>query len=131
MIQEIPLDSETISEPILNSEEILPEILPEIAEIIPEIQDIMKESAVIVEIPKKAKAKGRPKGATNKPKPKKVTISEVETEPVPQEADIGVYQKKYEAYEVNDVAVEMLRMLSNQTQAKKQRKTELYKSWFN
>jgi len=38
---------------------------------------------------------------------------------------------KIPEFGVNDVAVEMLRLLSNQQQARQQRKRELYQSWFN
>ncbi len=93
-------------------------------------------------VPKKAKAKGRPAGAKNKgpskPRAKRVVFQE----PVASEADDVAAYQGYEpssprrnlpipAYGVNDVAVEMLRLLSDQQQAKAERKRRLYQSWFN
>ncbi len=124
VIQEIPLD--------------IPESQPDIQESQSEIE---VESVLPTEIEQEtpvtkpqAKAKGRPKGAANngpsKPRAKKVKIQE---EPI----DIPAYEPSsprrnlpIPEFAVNDVAVEMLRLLSNQTQARQQRKRDLYKSWF-
>ena len=124
-IREVPLDN---SESPVDIEEIQ-------AEITQPVVDIEKT-------PKKAKAKGRPAGAKNKgpskPRAKRVVFQE----PVASEADDVAAYQGYEpssprrnlpipAYGVNDVAVEMLRLLSDQQQAKAERKRRLYQSWFN
>ena len=105
---------------------------PEIEESLP---DIPVESVPAEEIPapKKAKAKGRPAGAKNKePKPraKKVVFQEPvdppQYEPSSPRRNLPIPQ-----YGVNDVAVEMLRLLSDQQNAKQERKRQLYASWFN
>ena len=125
-IREVPLDN---SESPVDIEEIQ-------AEITQPVVDIEEEK------PKKAKAKGRPAGAKNKgpskPRAKRVVCQK----PVASEADDVAAYQGYEpssprrnlpipAYGVNDVAVEMLRLLSDQQQAKAERKRRLYQSWFN
>ena len=126
-IREVPLDN---SESPVDIEEIQ-------AEITQPVVDIEEEK------PKKAKAKGRPAGAKNKapskPRAKRVVFQEPVTS-----IDVAAYHPAigYEpssprrnlpipAYGVNDVAVEMLRLLSDQQQAKAERKRRLYQSWFN
>ncbi len=126
-IREVPLDN---SESPVDIEEIQAEITQPVVDI--------EEPPV----PKKAKAKGRPAGAKNKgpskPRAKRVVFQE----PVTSEADDVAAYQGYEpssprrnlpipAYGVNDVAVEMLRLLSDQQQAKAERKRRLYQSWFN
>ena len=106
---------------------------PEIEESLP---DIPLESIPADEIPapKKARAKGRPAGAKNKesskPRTKKVIIQEpIDTpqyEPSSPRRNLPMPE-----YGVNDVAVEMLRLLSDQQNAKQERKRQLYASWFN
>ncbi len=107
---------------------------PEIEESLPDIP-LAEESVPAEEIPvpKKAKAKGRPAGAKNKePKPrtKKVVFQEPvdppQYEPSSPRRNLPIPQ-----YGVNDVAVEMLRLLSDQQNAKQERKRQLYASWFN
>ena len=125
-IREVPLDN---SESPVDIEEIQ-------AEITQPVVDIEEEK------PKKAKAKGRPAGAKNKgpskPRAKRVVFQE----PVASEADDVAAYQGYEPssprrnlpipeFGVNDVAVEMLRLLSDQQQAKAERKRRLYQSWFN
>ena len=98
--------------------------------------------AVLEDLPPpktKPKPKGRPKGAVNKgpskPRAKKVDLQE---EPVtkvdapPADAPSSPRRNlQIPEFGVNDVAVEMLRLMSNQQQARQQRKRDLYKSWFN
>ncbi len=120
-IQEIPLD--------------IPENRPDIEESLPDIQ-IESAHADIEEIPKKAKAKGRPTGAKNKqpskPRAKRVIIQEPVADDSPQyEPSSPRRNLPIPEFGVNDVAVEMLRLLSNQQQAKQERKRQLYQSWFN
>ena len=129
-IREVPLDN---SESPVDIEEIQAEISQPVVDI--------EEPPV----PKKAKAKGRPAGAKNKgpskPRAKRVVFLSG-MEPVASEADDVAAYQGYEpssprrnlpipAYGVNDVAVEMLRLLSDQQQAKAERKRRLYQSWFN
>ena len=122
-IQEIPLD--------------IPENQPDIEESLPDIPvEIVQPVADIEEIPKKAKAKGRPTGAKNKqpskPRAKRVIIQEPVVDDSPQyEPSSPRRNLPIPEYGVNDVAVEMLRLLSNQQQAKQERKRQLYQSWFN
>ena len=122
-IQEIPLD--------------IPENQPDIEESLPDIpEEIVQPVADIEEIPKKAKAKGRPAGAKNKqpskPRPKRVVIQEPVVDDSPQyEPSSPRRNLPIPEYGVNDVAVEMLRLLSIQQQAKQDRKRQLYASWFN
>ena len=122
-----------IEEIFLDSQENQPDI-EEILEDIPE--EIVQPAAVIEEIPKKAKAKGRPAGAKNKqpskPRAKRVIIQEPVVDDSPQyEPSSPRRNLPIPEYGVNDVAVEMLRLLSNQQQAKQERKRQLYQSWFN
>ena len=126
-IREVPLDN---SESPVDIEEIQAEISQPVVDI--------EEPPV----PKKAKAKGRPAGAKNKAPSKPRAKRVVFQEPVASEADDVAAYQGYEpssprrnlpipAYGVNDVAVEMLRLLSDQQQAKAERKRRLYQSWFN
>ncbi len=122
-----------IQEIVLDIQENQPDI-EEILEDIPE--EIVQPAAVIEEIPKKAKAKGRPAGAKNKypskPRAKRVIIQEPVVDDSPQyEPSSPRRNLPIPEYGVNDVAVEMLRLLSNQQQAKQERKRQLYQSWFN
>ncbi len=124
-IQEIPLD--------------IPENQPDIEESLPDIPvEIVQPVADIEETPapKKAKAKGRPAGAKNKqsskPRAKRVVIQEPVVDDSPQyEPSSPRRNLPIPEFGVNDVAVEMLRLLSNQQQAKQERKRQLYQSWFN
>ena len=122
-IQEIPLD--------------IPENQPDIEESLPDIPvEIVQPVADIEETPKKAKAKGRPTGARNKqpskPRAKRVIIQEPVEDDSPQyEPSSPRRNLPIPEFGVNDVAVEMLRLLSNQQQAKQERKRQLYQSWFN
>ena len=129
-IQQVPLD--------------IPESQPVIAESLAEEEqkDLKTVLAREEELPPpkpKAKPKGRPKGAVNKgpskPRAKKVTLQE---EPVTKVDTPPTYEPstprrnlRIPEFGVNDVAVEMLRLLSNQQQARQQRKRDLYRSWFN
>ena len=125
-IREVPLDN---SESPVDIEEIQ-------AEITQPVVDIEEEK------PKKAKAKGRPAGAKNKAPSKPRAKRVVFQEPVASEADDVAAYQGYEPssprrnlpipeFGVSDVAVEMLRLLSDQQQAKAERKRRLYQSWFN
>ncbi len=112
-----------------------PENQPDIEESLPDIQ-VESAHADIEEIPKKAKAKGRPAGAKNKagskPRAKRVIIQESVTDNSPQYEPTSPRRNlSIPEFGVNDVAVEMLRLLSNQQQAKQERKRQLYQSWFN
>jgi len=127
-----------IEEIVLDSQE----IEPDIGETLEDIPEILQPVADIEETPApkaKARAKGRPAGAKNKapskPRAKKVVIQEPVTddasgyhgyEPSSPRRNLSIPQ-----FGVNDVAVEMLRLLSNQQQAKQERKRQLYQSWFN
>ena len=131
-IQEIPLDNTEIP---LDNENIQPEIKEENTEIEPEIQ---KETPVEEEIiPVKAKAKGRPKGASNKqpskPRPKRKTV--VEETPVVEEDNENYYvpssPKNRKISEAPpDFAAVMLKMLQEQAYSRQARKQALYRSWF-
>ena len=129
-IQEIPLDNTEIP---LDNENIQPEIKEENTEIEPEIQ---KETPVEEIIPVKAKAKGRPKGASNKqpskPRPKRKTVVE---ETVDQEYKENHYvpssPKNRKISEAPpDLAAVMLKMLQEQAYSRQARKQALYRSWF-
>ena len=122
-----------IQEIFLESQENKPDI-GEILEDIPE--EIMQPVADIEEIPKKPKAKGRPAGAKNKqpskPRAKKVIIQEPVADDSPQyEPSSPRRNLPIPEYGASDVAVEMLRLLSIQQQAKQEKKRQLYASWFN
>ena len=131
-IQEIPLDN---PETPLDNENIQPEIKEENTEIEPEIK---KETAHVEEeiIPVKAKAKGRPKGASNKqpskPRPKRKTVVE---ETVEEEYKENHYvpsspKNKKISEAPPDVATMMLKMLQDQAYSRQARKQALYRSWF-
>ncbi len=115
----------------------IPENQPDIEESLPDIPvEIVQPVADIEEIPKKAKAKGRPTGAKNKqpskPRAKRVIVQEPVVDESPQyEPSSPRRNLPIPEFGVNDVAVEMLRLLSNQQQAKQERKRQLYQSWFN
>ena len=122
-----------IEEIVLDSQENQPDI-GEILEDIP--VEIVQPVADIEEIPKKAKAKGRPAGAKNKqpskPRAKRVIVQEpVVDESLQYEPSSPRRNLPIPEYGASDVAVEMLRLLSNQQQAKQERKRQLYASWFN
>ncbi len=122
-----------IEEIILDSQEIEPNIGETLADI-PE--EILQPAADIEETPKKAKAKGRPIGARNKqpskPRAKRVVIQEPVADDSPQyEPSSPRRNLPIPEFGASDVAVEMLRLLSNQQQAKQERKSQLYQSWFN
>ena len=110
---------------------------PDIGEILEDIPvEIVQPVADIEEIPKKAKAKGRPAGAKNKqpskPRAKRVIIHEpIAVDPPQYEPSSPRRNLPIPEIGANDVAVEMLRLLSNQQQAKQERKRQLYASWFN
>ena len=115
----------------------IPENQPDIGEILEDIPEVyMQPAADIEEIPKKAKAKGRPTGAKNKqpskPRAKRVIVQEpVVDESLQYEPSSPRRNLPIPEIGANDVAVEMLRLLSNQQQAKQERKRQLYQSWFN
>ncbi len=115
----------------------IPENQPDIEESLPDIPvEIVQPVADIEEIPKKAKAKGRPTGAKNKqpskPRAKRVIIQEPVADDSPQyEPSSPRRNLPIPEFGASDVAVEMLRLLSNQQQAKQERKRQLYQSWFN
>ena len=124
-IQEIPLDISDSQPDISDNQTNIPEFQPDIPEIVEETP-----------VPKKAKAKGRPTGAKNKqpskPRAKRVIIQEPVVDDSPQyEPSSPRRNLPIPEFGVNDVAVEMLRLLSNQQQAKQERKRQLYQSWFN
>ena len=126
-IQEVPLD--------------IPEIPPDIESEIapPEIETVLSREEELPPSKPKAKPKGRPKGSPNKvpskPRAKKVAIQEesLETALAPPVYEPSSPRRNLQIPEfgVNDVAIEMLRLLSNQQQVRQQRKRDLYKSWFN
>ena len=126
-IQEVPLD--------------IPESQPDIVESQAEeqLKTVWTREEELPPSKPKAKPKGRPKGSPNKvpsrPRAKKVAIQEesLETTLAPPVYEPSSPRRNLQIPEfgVNDVAVEMLRLLSNQQQARQQRKRDLYKSWFN
>ena len=127
-IQEIPLEIP------LDNENIQPEIQEENIEIEPEIQ---KETAPVEEIiPVKPKAKGRPKGASNKqpskPRPKrKVPVEETPVEEDKENTYVPSSPKNKRISEApEDVATIMLKMLQEQAYSRQARKQALYRSWF-
>ncbi len=113
-----------------------PDNQPDIVEIFEDMpEEIMQPVVDVVEIPKVAKAKGRPTGAKNKqpskPRVKKVSIQEpIEVDPL-YEPSSPRRNLPIPEYGASDVAVEMLRLLSVQQQAKRDRKRQLYASWFS
>ncbi len=121
-----------IEEIVLDSQE----IEPDIGESQPDIpEEYLQSAADIEETPKKAKAKGRPIGARNKqpskPRAKRVVIQEPVADDSPQyEPSSPRRNLPIPEFAAGDVAVEMLRLLSNQQRAKQERKRQLYASWF-
>ena len=121
-----------IEEIVLDSQDNQPDT-EEILEDIPE--EIVQPAAVIEEIPKMARPKGRPAGAKNKqpskPRAKRVVIQEPVADDSPQyEPSSPRRNLPIPEFAAGDVAVEMLRLLSNQQRAKQERKRQLYASWF-
>ena len=129
-IQEIPLDN---TENTLDNENIQPEIQEENIEIEPEIQ---KETPVEEIIPVKAKAKGRPKGASNKQpsKPRPKRKAPVEETPVEEDNENHYVPSSPKNKRISDapedVATIMLKMLQEQAYSRQARKQALYRSWF-
>ena len=127
-IQEVALDIQEIPQYIASQEEI--------ASPASEVEAVLEEQPATRP---KARPKGRPKGAVNKgpskPRAKKLTVQEEPLETIlatpAYEPSSPRRNKQIPEFGVNDVAVEMLRLLSNQQQARQQRKRDLYKSWFN
>ena len=91
----------------------------------------------------KPRAKGRPKGSKNvapsKPRAKKIIQELVEERP--KAALRADAERPYSptspkrnllipSFGVDEVAAEMLRLLTNQSQVRQQHKRNLYKSWF-
>ena len=126
-IQEVPLD--------------IPEIPPDVESEIapPEIETVLSREEELPPSKPKAKPKGRPKGSPNKGPSKPRKKATVQEQPCDFQSEAA---SSYEPssprrnlqipeFGVNDVAVEMLRLLSNQRQARQQRNRDLYKSWFN
>ena len=129
-IQEIPLDNTEIP---LDNENIQPEIQEENKEIEPEIQKETVEEEII---PVKPKAKGRPKGASNKqpskPRPKrKAPVEETVEEEYKENHYVPSSPKNKRISEApEDVATIMLKMLQEQAYSRQARKQALYRSWF-
>ena len=126
--QEVTLDIHEIQQDIASH--------AEIASPASEVEAVLEEQPASRP---KARPKGRPRGAVNKgpskPRAKKVTVQE---EPLETILATPAYEPssprrnlQIPEFGVNDVAIEMLRLLSNQQQARQQRKRDLYKSWFN
>jgi hypothetical protein len=123
VVKEIPLDSPEISTDILDTQ---PDIQPDLL-------DLPEELAELPAKPK-ARAKGRPKGAANKgpskPRAKKVVVvEELPIDPPSYEPSSPKRNRAIPEYRTDDLAVEMLRLLSNQAQSRQQKKRELYASW--
>ena len=103
------------------------------------VREIPEEAQESTNHPPQPRAKGRPKGAKNKapakPRAKKrVAVQEIPEEPETREAYSPSSPRRnleIPQFGVNEVAVEMLKLLSNQQQARQQRKRDLYKSWFS
>ena len=141
-IQEIPLDTQTIREEV---EEIPKEV---------DMGKRLAEEEPITPPPKSvAKAKGRPKGSKNvapsKPRARKVTEKPLEEAPLaqsfaeeaqfdrrayspstPRHLDRETDRRRIPQYGADDVAVEMLRLLTNQSNNRQSQKRALYASWF-
>jgi len=111
---------------LLRKRKTLPEIPDGILNVIPEIEAISV----------KAK-RGRPQGAKNKakakPKARQVVIEEA---PIEEDEHSATAESSYTPSSpkkdrmVNDVAVEVLRLLQNQTHVRQQKKRAQYASWF-
>jgi len=97
------------------------------------------EEAKVLSLPPQPRAKGRPKGAKNKAPAKPRAKKRVAAQEIPEESETReAYSPssprrnlEIPQFGVNEVAVEMLKLLSNQQQARQQRKRDLYKSWFS
>ena len=130
-IQEIPLDNPEIP---LDNENIQPEIKEENTEIEPEIQKETPVEEEIIHV--KPKAKGRPKGASNKqpskPRPKrKVPVEETPVEEDNENYYVPSSPKNRKISEAPpDLAAMMLKMLQDQAYSRQARKQALYRSWF-
>ena len=126
-IQEVALDIHEIPPDIASQEEI--------ASPASEVEAVLEERPASRP---QARPKGRPKGAVNKgpskPRAKKVAVQEEHLQTIlttpAYEPSSPRRKLQIPEFGVNDVAVEMLRLLSNQQQARQQRKRDLYKSWF-
>jgi hypothetical protein len=146
-IQEIPLDNPEKEETLPEIQETLPEIQetlpekketpPEKKETPPEIPDgILNVNPEIEAISVKAK-RGRPVGSKSKakakPRARKVVIEEA---PIEEDEHSATAESSYTPSSpkkdrmVNDVAVEVLRLLQNQTHVRQQKKRAQYASWF-
>ena len=68
--------------------------------------------------------------APAKPRPKKVTFEEKPVEAKAYSPSSPKRNLPIPEFGVNEVAVEMLKLLGNQKQVRQQRKSALYQSWF-
>ena len=130
VIKEVPLDTPDIEESALD----IPEIETDIREIESDIPQELPAISETNDPPQKAKAKGRPKGSRNvapsKPRPKKVTFEEKPIEAKAYSPSSPKRNLPIPEFGVNEVAVEMLKLLGNQKHIRQQRKSALYQSWF-
>ena len=108
----------------------------------PVIVDLKTEGAepaaeeVAEEPPTPRRKPGRPVGAKSKepgkPRAKRVILKEVVEVPVEvQEPDTDAYTMRIPTSSHDDTSARMLQMLSEHSQSRKKRKTDLWRSWFN
>ena len=95
-----------------------------------------EEPAEPVEPAEPRRKPGRPVGAKSKepgkPRAKRVILKKVVEVPVEvQEPDTDAYTMRIPTSSHDDTSARMLQMLSEHSQSRKKRKTDLWRSWFN
>jgi hypothetical protein len=129
-IKEIPLDNKEIIEIVPD----IPEIVDNSPQILGDSPPILRDISQFIDppyvAPVRAKAKGRPKGAPNKPKPK--AKAQIQETPVERSYEPSSPKRVIRVADPspNEVASAMLLLLQEQSNSTQSRKHRLYSSWF-
>ena len=122
---------------IINDEPTIIDLKTETAAEVAEPAEEVAEPEEPVEPPTLKRKPGRPPGSKSKepgkPRAKRVILQEV-VEPIAQEPETNAYTMRIPSRHecvYNDTSAKMLQMLSDHSQSRKKRKTDLWRSWFN
>ena len=142
----MPLDIEESVEKVEDNPENVADNLEKVGETVEKSEETIEKAEETIEksetIPEEkekpeAKKRGRPKGSVNKaPQKPRAPKKAVVIEETPVEVEEKKPEKEYEPSSpkkdrmVNDVAVEVLRLLQNQAHVRQEKKRAQYASWF-
>jgi len=128
--ENIPDIIQEIIPEIVDKEEISAEISPEIPETKQKL-DPIKEEKAIEDFPKSAaKAKGRPRGSPNKAAPKKKTVKVSDIAPEEVEISPRQIQEYTQQEREQEISAFIFKMMRKREEDKRNRKRDLYRSWF-